>query len=512
MGGAGRHRHWTWGRAARALGLALGLAWGGAALAQDVALSARDGSLTLEGTLLSYDGAYYRLESRFGLLTLDAQAVICNGPGCPDLSAPFTTLRHKGPAPLTLTLLPALWAEFAQTRGYDLAELERSETRLVLRLTAQGKPLARLVFEPAPAGAARAALAAGGAELALAHQAEAGAHEVLLGFDALVPLAAPGQALPQISTTDLARALAGEARDWAEVGGAEMPLAVYAAAPETALGEAVAARLGRGLAKDAALAEGPAALAAAVAADPYALAFSALSARGSAKALPLTDSCGFPLRPTPLAIKSEDYPLSLPLFLQTGPHRPPRLLAEFLAFAAGPEAAGVVEKAGLVSLAPGRQALSEDGPRLLQALRLAPPDASLADLQGLATEMAASTRLSLTFRFTEGAALDAVSQAQLGQLAALWSAGLLEGQSLALVGFSDGEGGAAANRAAGLKRAESVAAALAAALPDGPAPAVRVLSFGELLPLACDATPGGRRLNRRVEVWLRPALSLPEGG
>jgi len=32
--------------------------------------------------------------------------------------------------------------------------------------------------------------------------------------------------------------------------------------------------------------------------------------------------------------------------------------------------------------------------------------------------------------------------------------------------------------------------------------AVRAVGFGELSPIACDDSDWGRRLNRRVEVWL----------
>jgi phosphate transport system substrate-binding protein len=30
------------------------------------------------------------------------------------------------------------------------------------------------------------------------------------------------------------------------------------------------------------------------------------------------------------------------------------------------------------------------------------------------------------------------------------------------------------------------------------------MAFGGVLPIACDETAAGRRLNRRVELWLRP--------
>ena len=40
-------------------------------------------------------------------------------------------------------------------------------------------------------------------------------------------------------------------------------------------------------------------------------------------------------------------------------------------------------------------------------------------------------------------------------------------------------------------------------LPQAAMPAIAVESFGEALPIACDDTALGRRVNRRVEVWLR---------
>jgi phosphate transport system substrate-binding protein len=47
---------------------------------------------------------------------------------------------------------------------------------------------------------------------------------------------------------------------------------------------------------------------------------------------------------------------------------------------------------------------------------------------------------------------------------------------------------------------------LAAALSDGGPAGVALAAdgFGEALPIACDETPIGRELNRRVELWVRP--------
>ncbi|MDP3960108.1 MAG: hypothetical protein Q8Q26_08625, partial [Pseudorhodobacter sp.] len=47
------------------------------ASAQDVTLTARDGSLRLDGSLQGFDGEFYRVETVYGLLTVDGEGVIC---------------------------------------------------------------------------------------------------------------------------------------------------------------------------------------------------------------------------------------------------------------------------------------------------------------------------------------------------------------------------------------------------------------------------------------------------
>jgi phosphate transport system substrate-binding protein len=70
----------------------------GAGAAQDVTLTARDGGLELVGTLQGWDGEFYRISTSYGLLTVDGQGVICDGPGCPDLTAPRIPVRIVGEA------------------------------------------------------------------------------------------------------------------------------------------------------------------------------------------------------------------------------------------------------------------------------------------------------------------------------------------------------------------------------------------------------------------------------
>ena len=95
----------------------LALIWAGHARAQDATLTALDGGLSLSGDLLGFDGEFYRLDTVYGVLTVDAAGVLCEGPACPDLSAPFAAIRITGAEGPARALLPRLIAAFATSRA-----------------------------------------------------------------------------------------------------------------------------------------------------------------------------------------------------------------------------------------------------------------------------------------------------------------------------------------------------------------------------------------------------------
>ncbi len=490
-----------------ALFAALGLASGvSGASAQDVTLTARDGALSIEGTLQGYDGEFYRVLSPYGPLTLDAEGVICEGPACPSLTAPKATIRILGAAEPGAALMPALFAAFAESRGLTFAPATAS-TPAILTDPTTGQVLAEMSFAPAPFDAARAALLGGRAELVLARAPAPDLTGVVLASDALVPIVAPDNPMPRIASTALARVLAGEVTNWSEIGGPDMPLVLHALAPDSDLGKALAARIGKDVVGQVTHSD-LAGLALAVSRDPWAIAVTGRAQSGPARVLDLTDSCGFPLSPSPLAVKAADYPLTLPLFLDRPPRRLPLMAREFLDFLTLPRAQAVIAAAGYVDRAAEFQPMTADGLRLLSAIRGAGADVALADLQAVAAIMDGAERSSLTFRFQDGdSTLDAAAQANLTALARLLETDAFKGKTPILVGFSDGSGAARTNLQLSTARARLVLAALKTAAPGLPEAALpQVMAFGEALPMACDETVAGRHLNRRVELWLRPAF------
>jgi phosphate transport system substrate-binding protein len=500
--------------AGRAAGFAALLLFATAAAAQDVTLTSRDGALSVSGSLQGYDGAFYRLDTDYGALTIDADGVICEGPACPDLTAPKSVIRVVGAADPGHLMLPPLVAAFAEARGLQLTPASDGSPA-VLTDPLNGKVLAEFSFRALPPSQARAELLAGRAELMLAAATEPDFGSKAVALDALIPIVAPDNPVPGISTPDLARALAGDVTNWNQIGGPDMPLVLHGLEDDSDLASALAARLGRRI---AATVTHPdlAALAEAVARDPWALAVTGRASAGPARVLPLSDSCGFPLLPDPLAVKAEDYPLTLPVYLLTPRRRLPLAAREFLEFLTTPQAQAAVAAGGYVDRGVARAPMTKDGLRLINAIQGAGEETTLDDLKRLVSLMEGADRLSFTFRFTDGSAeLDRHSRDNLDDLAQLLEAGAFRGQRLILAGFSDGTGLAKANLDLSRDRAARVLADLAAATPGLSADQLpRVEAFGEAMPMACDATAAGRRLNRRVELWVRPAFvkdSPPSG-
>ncbi|MGR3320488.1 MAG: cell envelope biogenesis protein OmpA, partial [Pseudooceanicola sp.] len=116
--------------------------------AQDVTLLSRDGSVEISGTLLGFDGEFYRVDTIYGELTVDGTGVLCDGPGCPDLEAYVAELKISGAATATHVLLPALIEGFARRNGLTV-QRNAGETpaRPILTLAdGEGEPVARFLI------------------------------------------------------------------------------------------------------------------------------------------------------------------------------------------------------------------------------------------------------------------------------------------------------------------------------------------------------------------------------
>ncbi len=491
-------------RKLRSLGAIFALYIGGLApaAAQDVTLTSRDGALAVSGQLTSYDGEFYRIASEFGPLTITSASVICDGPACPDLTAPKAVIRITGDLAAGAALLPPVIAAFAQTRGYDLRLPSTSAQPTLLLQSGTQNVLAEITFTPRSAEAARSAMADSSADLVVARFAPLDSAANLLALDALVPIVSARNPIARLSTADLAAALSGEVTNWSQIGGGDMPVVLHGLDKDSDLTAALSARLG---ARVAAVQSHPdmSALAAAVASDPWALAMTGRTNAAPARILPLTDSCGFVLDPSPMAVKTDDYPLTLPVYMLTPTRRLPLLTREFLEFLSLPAAQTAIASAGFVARDIETAPLGGDGARLINAIKAASDGDALPRLQKLAFAMDGADRVSFSFRFEDDTReLDLASTQHLTDLAQHIAAGRMAGRAMQLVGFVPNTGDADADYAASVLLAESVLDLLTALAPDLPSsdwPSIE--GYGAGLPLACDTTAAGKRLNRRVELW-----------
>jgi phosphate transport system substrate-binding protein len=498
------------------------------AAAQDVTLRSRDGAIEISGTLLGFDGEFYRVESRFGELTVDGSGVTCSGMGCPSLVDFVAEVGISGSATIGRVLMPALIEGFALRSGlsaerlgqaadparftYVLSDAERVVGRFHIHVTNTDEGFADLLADEADIVMAmreiRPAEVTQAREAGLGDMTDARRSRVI-ALDAMVPIVEAGNPVSALSIADILRVLSGRIDSWAAFGGPEAPITVHLRGERSGLSQAMEDRLLRpARATLAAPVERHAsnqALAAAVAADPFGLGLASFSEIGLAKPLVLTGPCGFQLRAARRSIKTEDYPLTAPMFLYVPARRLAALAREFLSYTRSTAAQIVIRRAGFVDQEPEAVPLDLQGDRFANAVLVAREAGGLERLQEMTRALMRKERLSLSFRFEAGSArLDAQSRSNVMQLANALESGAYDGRELLFAGFSDGAGPAAGNRSIAERRAEAVLAAVqqAADTADLSRVTLSARAFGEAMPMACDDTAWGRQVNRRVEVWV----------
>lgn len=504
-------------------------AGGFAALAQDVVLKSRDGDVEISGNLLGFDGEFYRVETIYGELTVDGSGVLCDGPGCPNLENYVARVTFSGAPTIGRVLMPALVEAFAIRSDYELTRKNLSESQFAISLSskADGSELGEFTFNLTNTDEGFADLLADEADIAMtlrevrdeevAHARAAGLGDLtargrsrVLALDALVPIVAPSNSIQAITTPQLAQVLSGEIDNWTVLGGPDAPVSVHLHDATSGLGQATEDRLlapqNLDLVEGAIRHKDSVALAAAVSDDPFALGVTSRSEVGNTWELALKGACGFALNATRRSVKTEDYPLTAPMFLYLPARRFPKLVREFLAYMRDPSAQLVIRRAGFVDQAPEEIRISEQGDRFANAILRAGDDVPLEELQRMASMLAPLKRLSTTFRFESGSArLDAQSRSNVQQLARAMEVGRYDARRLVFVGFSDGEGPASANQNIAMRRAEAVMTAVTSAAETANLDRIDlgVEAFGEAMPMACDDSAWGRQVNRRVEVWVR---------
>ncbi len=499
------------------------------ALGQDVTLTSRDGTVSVSGTLLSFDGEFFRLDSTYGVLTLDGTGVTCAGIGCPNLESYVAEFSIVGARSMGVVLLPTLVEMFAEQSGMRVKQIVQDDANYtyVLRLAETGKDVARIAFRLSNTDGGIAEMLNGEADMVLATReitaSEAktayksgfgdmkrAARSRIVGLDGLVPVVAQSNPVEMISLENLARIFAGDITNWQDIGGPDAPIFLHHLPVDTGLAQRFETNVMRSENRNLAASVKRHATAVevvdAVARDPFSIGITRFSEVGNAKMLALRGSCGMAFMATRRALKTEDYPLATPLLLYTPARRLPKAAREFLMFLRSPAAQRAVRHVGFVDQEVTKIGIEDQGKRFANAIAAAGDEVKLADLQSMIDTLRPASRLTVTFRFNAGSSsLDAQSRANVVLLSRLLEAGIFDGRELMFVGFSDGDGPATGNRTISKRRAKAVRAAvkLAATTMKPERVKLSTKAFGEALPMACDDTEWGRQVNRRVEVWVK---------
>ncbi|MGI9389747.1 MAG: OmpA family protein [Boseongicola sp.] len=470
-----------------------------------VTLTTLDGALSVEGELVSFDGELFRVETAFGLVTLEGGNVVCDGPGCPDPESMVTRLAITGPPSLLRELVAPLVSGFAKQQGYVFEDVfladdhfrwlltDRHSRRLIAEIEAVGPELVSAVEPPI--------------ELKVGHsEAQSPWRSDVIALDALVAIVAPDNPAASIDTGILRKILEGQKLN--SVDEEFVPDVVHF--PDLRLD------LHQGLSRlwpvtpkmdiSTAWHDDLNNLADKVASDQNALGLTLYSRIGNSVPLILSGPCGRGMPAMYSSIKAKDYPLTQFVFLHRRGGRQPHVIREFVAYARSNQAQPIVRRSGFVDQAIGNIAFAEQGERIAHSVLEAGDDVdAMSEMRRMLRSLATGVRLTLTFRFRDGSSeLDEQSRSNIRRLADAIDDGEFNGKELLFVGFSDGPGERDANLQLSLRRAKSVYNAVADIAGNSPVK-YATDAFGEAMPMACDEVQWGREVNRRVEVWVRAA-------
>ncbi|HKK97147.1 MAG TPA: substrate-binding domain-containing protein, partial [Marivita sp.] len=278
--------------------------------ANDIVLRSRDGAIEVSGTLLGFDGDFYRVQTQYGELTVDGSGVICEGPGCPSLTNFVAELSISGSSTMGQVLLPALIEGFALQNGLTAKRVIEAPTRFTYELRSSDTAVVgRFSVHVSSTDEGFADLLANEADLVMALReirpqelelaAEAGLGTLddvnrsrVLALDAMTVIVSPVNPINAISVADLAQILSGNIDNWRTLGGPDAPISIHIRDGQSGIAQAIEDRvLQRASASlmDNVIrhATNPG-LADAVARDQLSIGIASFSEIGNAKALALT--------------------------------------------------------------------------------------------------------------------------------------------------------------------------------------------------------------------------------
>lgn len=209
--------------------------------AGEIRLQSTNGAFSLSGELVEFDGEAYILKSVFGQVRIDANAVVCSGEACPDLSAYANVFTVSASYSVGKNLLPISVKEFAIMSEYQISLTDGAGLDLV---DDDGDIAAHINLDNGDSNSEFSDLAEGNAMLVISSQHpsaseiaainDAGFGDItsagqrtVLAMDALVILVSNDNPVNSLNMLQIGKIFSGKITNWNEVGGQDAQINVY---------------------------------------------------------------------------------------------------------------------------------------------------------------------------------------------------------------------------------------------------------------------------------------------
>jgi len=498
--------------------------------AQNITLSSSDGSFSATGKFVSFNDGIYVIGTTLGNMSVDASTVTCEGDACPSTTPEISTLeadvRFAGSDTLGDGLMPLLLSGYGATHNAFIEEIPTNDGTTVLELIGDegyGEPIgvfqvasnsstdafSELLEKTAEFGMASRrikreearALAQDGAGSMIALE-----QEHIIAVDSLVVIVNPSNPIRSISMANLAGIYRGDIRNWSEIGGPNIPVVAYSRSQRSGTrGTFDSHVFGNGeVAQVARIAGNNTSMAATISNNPGAIGFVGYAFVNNAQPVSLISSCGIETAADAFSAKTEEYLMERRLYVYTRQDTTTEAGRQFLDYALSSAADGVIEKSGYISLGVERRSQELARNRAQDIMDDTSSVFELNLMREMLLEMYQWDRLSSTFRFASGSNnLERKSVLDLDRLVT-YLQDMPQGTKIAVVGFTDSDGVFNANRSLSERRAQQVLAEITKQANGTLGHiAFETHGFGELAPSGCNTDNDGKRINRRVEIWIQ---------
>ncbi len=505
------------------------LAMAGNTMAQEVRLASSDGTVDMVGDFVAFEDNAYILATALGQLRVSASRVSCSGEACPDLTQAEVDIAISGSDEIGTGLMPLLFEGYAGSRNAAAAISNTAqEGQLIAELTSDegfGDQLTTIQVTGSSATLGLGDLLKEETDIAMASRrivpeeaqalrnAGAGdmidpAQEHIIAIDSLIVITNPANPVTTMDVRQLFGIYSGAITNWAQVGGPDLPVEVVIrnvgdnrrdVFESSFFGSADVS-----MTKDAEIVPNSNAVAQFVNTNPGAIGVVGYAFQRGASTINIINQCGITMVPDAFSAKTEEYALQRRLFLYTREDTIKPDVEDFVAYATSAEADNVIRKAGFIGFSVDRREQSIDDVRAT-ALQNANADAyEQGFMRQMLEKMVDYDRLSTTFRFRTGSA-------ELNERGLVDKDRLIKyletqpaGSDVLFVGFTDSVGQFDTNLSLAERRSAEVAAQVQSFAGDRLSGLnLSSIGYGEIAPSGCNASDSGRRINRRVEVWIK---------